>query len=141
MPDTDPAFVRDLSADKLEALVEMMYLAATSDGEFSDNERREFAQSAGDLTARAVSREQLETIIVKSEKAVLESGREARLRAVKERLPDTSARKLALSLAIRMAAADGVIRTSERELIMETAHALDIDGELAADMVRDLSRS
>lgn len=141
MPDTDPAFLRDLDSDKLEALVEMMYLAATSDGEFSETERQEFAKSAGDLTARAVSSDQLETIIIKSEKAVLESGREARLRAVKERLPEISARKLALSLAIRMAAADGVIRTSERELIMETAHALDIDGELAADMVRDMSRS
>ena len=141
MPDTDPAFVRDLSADKLEALVEMMYLAATSDGEFSANERQEFAKSAEGLTARAVSRDQLETLIVKSEKAVLESGRDARLRAVKERLPDMSARKLALSLAIRMTAADGVIRTTERELIMETAHALGIDVELAADMVRDISRS
>jgi tellurite resistance protein len=141
MPDTDPSFLRDLNADKLEALVEMMYLAATSDGEFSEKERRVFAKSAEDLTARAISRDHLETIIVKSEKAVLESGREARLQSVKERLPDLSARKLALSLAIRMTAADGVIRTSERELIMETAHALDIDGELAADMVRDMSRS
>jgi tellurite resistance protein len=139
MPDTDPAFLRDLDADKLEALVEMMYLAAAADGEFDEKERQLFAKSAGDLTARAVSRDQLETIIVRSEKAMLESGREARLRAVKERLPDPSARKLALTLAIRMAAADGLIRTSERELIMETAHALDIDGELAADMVRDMS--
>jgi tellurite resistance protein len=59
---------------------------------------------------------------------------------VKERLPDLTARKLALSLAIQVTAADGVVRTSERELIMETAEALGIDGDTAADMVADLTR-
>jgi tellurite resistance protein len=50
------------------------------------------------------------------------------------------ARKLALALAIQITAADGIIRTSERELILETAAALDVDGDTAADMVRDLTK-
>ena len=66
-------------------------------------------------------------------------GRSARLAAVKERLPDAAARKVALSLAIQVTAADGIIRTSERELILETAETLDIDRDEAADLVRDLS--
>jgi len=47
---------------------------------------------------------------------------------------------LALALAIQVAAVDGIIRTSERELIFDTADALGIDGDTAADMVRDLTR-
>ncbi len=67
------------------------------------------------------------------------SGRDARLAAVKARLPDQNARRLALSLAIQITAADGIVRTSERELIMDTAAALDIDGDTAADLVKDLA--
>jgi len=67
------------------------------------------------------------------------SGREARLSAVKERLPDAGARKVALALAIQVTAADGIIRTSERELIMDTAEALEIDRDEAADLVAKLS--
>jgi tellurite resistance protein len=36
-------------------------------------------------------------------------------------------------------AADGIIRTSERELILETAVALEIDQDEAADLVLKLS--
>jgi hypothetical protein len=35
--------------------------------------------------------------------------------------------------------ADGIIRTSERELIMATAEALEIDADDAADLVIKLS--
>jgi len=44
-----------------------------------------------------------------------------------------------LSLAIQVTAADGIIRTSERELIMDTAEALEIDRDEAADLVIKLS--
>jgi uncharacterized tellurite resistance protein B-like protein len=140
MRDTDPAFVRDFGDQKLHALIEMMFLAATADGELSDAEHREFVKSAENLTSRQITGEQLEALLEQAKKAIDESGRDARLEAVKERLPDAGARKLALSLAIQITAADGVVRTSERELIMDTARALDIDGDTAADMVRDLTK-
>jgi uncharacterized membrane protein YebE (DUF533 family) len=38
-------FLQEFDGDKLEALVETMYLAADADGEFSDNERDELANS------------------------------------------------------------------------------------------------
>jgi uncharacterized tellurite resistance protein B-like protein len=141
MPDTDPAFVRDLGDQKLHALIEMMFLAATADGELSESEHRAFVKSAENLTSRQITGEQLEGLIAQAKKALDESGRDARLEAVKERLPDAGARKLALSLAIQITMADGVVRTSERELIMDTARALDIDGDAAADLVRDLTKS
>ncbi len=140
MRNTDPAFVRDLNDEKLEALVEMMFLAAAADGELSDAEHQQFVTSASELTARQLTSDQLEALLVRAKKDLDESGRDARLAAVKARLPDASARRLALSLAIQITAADGVVRTSERELIMDTAAALDIDGDTAADMVSDLTR-
>jgi tellurite resistance protein len=46
---------------------------------------------------------------------------------------------VALSLAIQVTAADGIIRTSERELIMDTADALEIDRDEAANLVLKLA--
>ena len=140
MPNTDPAFVRDLGDEKVEALVEMMFLAASADGELGNEERKLFLKSAEDLTSRLITGEKLEAVLARAKKQLDEAGREARLAAVKDRLPDVTARKLALSLAIQVTAADGIVRTSERELIMETAEALGIDGGTAADMVSDLTK-
>ena len=140
MRDTDPAFVRDLGDQKIQALIEMMFLAATADGELSATEHAEFVKSAESLTSRLIKGEELEALIARARVDLDASGREARLEAVKARLPDAGARKLALSLAIQITAADGIVRTSERELIMDTARALDIDNDVAADMVRDLTK-
>jgi uncharacterized tellurite resistance protein B-like protein len=81
----------------------------------------------------------LESLLVKAKQELDASSRDDRLSAVKARLPDAGARKVALSLAIQVTAADGIIRTSERELIMDTAEALEIDRDEAADLVSKLS--
>ena len=131
--------MQGLSSAKLDALVEMMFLAASADGDFSDVERQHFLQSVESLTDGRRAKAALEDLLDRAKKDLEASGREARLSAVKERLPDAGARKVALSLAIQVAAADGIIRTSERELIMATADALEIDREQAADLLRKLS--
>ena len=131
--------VQGLSSAKLEALVEMMFLAASADGDFSDVERQHFLQSVESLTDGRLAKPALEALLDRAKKDLEASSREARLSAVKERLPDPGARKVALSLAIQVTAADGIIRTSERELIMDTAEALEIDRDQAADLVIKLS--
>jgi len=140
MRHTDPAFVRDLNDEKIEALIEMMFLAAAADGELSEVEHEQFVEKAEKLTARQLTGDALEALLSRVKKDLGSSGRDARLAAVKARLPDPSARRLALALAIQIAAADGIVRTSERELIMDTAAALDIDGDTAADLVADLTK-
>lgn len=139
MSGTNASVVQGLSNAKLEALVEMMFLAASADGDFSDVERKHFVQSVESLTDGRLAKAALETLLARAKADLEASGREARLNAVKERLPDAGARKVALSLAIQVTAADGIIRTSERELILETAEALDIDRDEAADLVIKLS--
>ncbi len=139
MSGTNASVVSGLSNAKLEALVEMMFLAASADGDFSDVERQHFLQSVESLTDGRLAKPALEGLLERAKKDLEASGREARLAAVKERLPDPGARKVALSLAIQVTAADGIIRTSERELILETAEALEIDRDEAADLVIKLS--
>lgn len=131
--------VQGLSSAKLEALVEMMFLAASADGDFSDVERQHFLQSVESLTDGRLAKPALEALLDRAKQDLEASSREARLSAVKERLPDPGARKVALSLAIQVTAADGIIRTSERELIMDTADALEIDRNEAANLVTKLS--
>ena len=139
MSGTNASVVQGLSNAKLEALVEMMFLAASADGDFSDVERKHFLQSVESLTDGRLAKAALEGLLDRAKTDLDASGREARLAAVKERLPDPGARKVALSLAIQETAADGIIRTSERELIMDTAEALGVDRDEAADLVIKLS--
>lgn len=131
--------VQGLSNAKLDALVEMMFLAASADGDFSDVERAHFLTSVESLTDGRLGKAALSALLERAKSDLEASGREARLLAVKERLPEPGARRAALSLAIEVTAADGIIRTSERELILETAEALEIDADVAADLVAKLS--
>lgn len=139
MSGIDARAVIGLPDAKLDALVEMMFLAASADGEFSAVERAHFLNSVESLTSGRLTKATLESMLERAERDLASSSREARLGAVKERLPDAAARKVALSLAIQVTAADGIIRTSERELIFETADALEIDRDEAADLVRKLA--
>ena len=141
MSGIDARAVIGLPDAKLEALVEMMFLAASADGDFSDVERAYFLKSVESLTSGRLTTATLEGLLERAQRELTSSGREARLSSVKERLPDAAARKVALSLAIQVTAADGIIRTSERELLLETAEALEIDRDEAADMVQKLAPS
>jgi len=139
MSTIDKSGIAGLGEEKLEALVEMMFLAASADGEFSDAERKFFLGSIESLTDGRLAGEKLQNLLDRSKRDLDGAGREARIHQVKQRLPDAGARKVALALAIQVTAADGIIRTTERELILETAETLEIDRDEAANMVRDLT--
>jgi uncharacterized tellurite resistance protein B-like protein len=132
--------VRAMGDAKLEALVEVMFLAASADGDFSPVEREHFLKSVESLTDGRIPAARLETLLGEANAALEQSGREARLASVKARLPEAATRRVALSLAIQVTAADGIIRTSERELILEMAEALEIDRDDAANLVSQLTR-
>ncbi|HEY3668861.1 MAG TPA: TerB family tellurite resistance protein [Polyangiaceae bacterium] len=132
--------LQSLGDTKLEALVEVMFLAAAADDDFSDVEREHFVKSVESLTDGRLGQPKLEALVTEAAAALEREGREARLTSVKARLPDAASRKVALSLLIQVTAADGIIRTSERELILETAEALEIDRDEAANLVSKLSR-
>lgn len=130
---SSPKPLQGFDAARLEAVIELMYLAANADDEFSDEERAHFKTSVESLTDRKV--DDLDALLAKIAEAYETEGRNARLAAVKARLPEPKVRETALAMAIRLMAVDGVVRTAERELILEAAEALEIDTDRAADMV------
>jgi len=133
-----PPSVKELDEPRLEALIEAMFIAAFADGEFSDEERAHFAASIESLTDRRISGKTVDALLARMQADLAAQGREARFASVKERLPTVGARRAALALTIQLVAADGIIRTSERELIFDLAAALEIDRDTAADMVQDI---
>jgi tellurite resistance protein len=138
MPAAAPS-PRDFDEPKLEALIEAMLLAAHADEEFSAEERAHFTKSVESLTDGRLAGAALEALLARIEAALAAEGRAARLATVKARLADAPARKVALSLAVRLMAADGIVRTTEREAILEMAEALDIDRAEAADLVKSIA--
>ena len=134
-----PPSLRDVEEPRLHALVELMFLAATADGEFSGDERQHFQESVESLTDRKVTGESLDRMLDSIEKSHAGEGREARIAHVRDALPTPELRRVGLTMAIRVMIADGIVRTSERELILDMADGLDVDRDEAADLVAQLA--
>lgn len=124
----------------MDAIIELMFLAAFADGEFSDDEQQHFMRSVESLTDRRLHPGTLDELVRRVVVDLQVEGRAARLASVKARLPTAASRKVGLSMAIQVVASDGIIRTSERELVFEVAEVLEIDRNVAADLVVKLSR-
>lgn len=134
------SLVTGLSAAQTDALIEVMYLAATSDGEFTEDELAQFTSGIESMTEHKIPEARIAGAIAAAEANLAETDWEDRLVELKDVIKDPKLRKLALSMAIRVTAADGIIRTSERELILQAAEIFEIDGDTAADLVRDLGQ-
>jgi tellurite resistance protein len=135
MDDPGEDFTRLLDAAKLEALVETMYLAAYADGVFSEVERAHFRASVERLTGGRLGPEQFDSVLQRLQSVLADQGRGACLRSIRERLPDPELRWAALLLATDIAAADGVILPSEREVILDLAKALEIESNEAEALI------
>lgn len=125
----------------LEAILELMFLAAQADGEFTADEREFFRKKGVELFAGKRTGEQLDDLARRLEEDFFSYGREERLAMLKGILKSTDDRKAGLQLAIEMVSADGIIRTAERELLLDAAQGLDIDLDEAADMVKAATRA
>ena len=142
----DPSsLLKNFGAGELRALVETMVLAADADGEFTDDERQLLVTSIQGLAKgteheSALSGEALTKLMASIEQKLAADGRAKRIEVIKDRLVGEGAHQAALGLAIVVTAADGIVRTSERELIFELAEAFEIDQDTAADLVRQITR-
>lgn len=145
MPFDPGALLANFDGDKLAALIDTMVLAADADGDIGAEEKEQMISSVrsfadGSPHASNLTEEQIGAQLDKAQGQIAEGGRDALISSVKNRLGDADARRAALGLAISVSAADGIVRTSERELIMDLAEALEVDRDEAADMVRDITR-
>jgi len=128
-----------LNNEQIDALVELMLLAASADGELSIEEIDQLQKCLLEVDELWLTTIDLEKRLSHAHDRIAGAERAERLALVRQTLASLAARKAGLELAIRVMASDGIIRTSERELILETAEALDIDREIAADMVKAIA--
>jgi tellurite resistance protein len=131
-----PKLLSRLRNEQVDALVEVMLLAAAADGELSIEEVDQLQNCLLEVDELWLTQIDLERRLTEAHQRIAGADRATRLSTAKAILSDIDTRRAALELAIRVMAADGVMRTSERELILETAEALDIDRDNAADMVK-----
>jgi len=128
-----------LNNEQIDALVELMLLAASADGELSIEEIEQLHRCLLEVDELWLTTIDLEKRLSHAHTRIAGADRADRLKAVRQTLASLVNRKAGLELAIRVTAVDGIIRTSERELILETAEALDVDREIAADMVKAIA--
>jgi tellurite resistance protein len=135
MQDPGDVITREIDETKLEALVEVVYLAAFADGEFSETERTHFARSVEQLTEGRLGSPRLNEVLTKLRAHLETAGRDACIASIRERLTEPSLRWLAVLLAADMTGADGVIHPLEREMLLSLAAALEVDGEEAERLI------
>jgi len=128
-----------LNNEQIDSLVELMLLAASADGELSVEEIDQLQKCLLEVDELWLTHIDLEKRLSAAQARLHGAERSERLKVVKQSLDSLDVRKAGLELAIRVMAADEIIRTSERELILETAETLDVDREIAADMVKAIA--
>jgi tellurite resistance protein len=126
-----------LDEPKLEALIEIMYLAAYADGSFAPEERSHFARSVQSLTDRKVTPEMLEQIVKRLDAARKATGTAALIVGARATLGSSSACRVALSLAIGVIMADGKVTDSERAMLYEIGAALGIERSVTDNLLSE----
>ncbi len=114
-----------LTDSQLGALIEIMFLAAFADGEFSEQEQANFRDVIESLSDQRLSGEALSGHMLRAAMQLEAEGRAKRLAAACDELPDIDARRIALALAVDVARADG-IEPAELSQLTTTAVALGI---------------
>jgi tellurite resistance protein len=143
----DPkALLGKLDAKRLDAVIETMVIAAAADGDLDAEEREQLLASIAALTQgpQGIAPSEhlnLPAMLERVLRDLREQGREARLGVVAERLGDADKRKAAFGLSVEVTATDGIVRTSEREFLLDLAGALQIDRDEAADLVRLITKA
>jgi uncharacterized tellurite resistance protein B-like protein len=135
MEDPGSHFIRELDEERLEALIETMYLVAFADGEYGEAERVHFSKSIDGLTGGRLAGETFDHVIERIVRQLQSGGLDGCIASLKRRLDDPQLRQVALILATDMAAADGVLHPHERSLIIAMAKAFEMDPDAAREVL------
>jgi tellurite resistance protein len=124
------------TTEQLEALVEVMFVAAMGDDELSRPERRQLTDFALSLSGGALQPADVAGLLAKAATVLQAEGAEARLAHVAATLVGDSARSLAFGLALAVASADGL--GPEKKAVLDSiGRALDIDEATQAALHAD----
>lgn len=114
---------------ELHALIEVMFLVASADGEFSIPERRFFMEMVTSLSDGRLDSGDLLVLTERAQSRLDEGGVEARLNALSALLKDETARRLAYALATQIAFADDEISDAEKQVLDEMARVFELSDE------------
>lgn len=138
---TPPSEFQETSTRELLAMLELMYLVATADGYFSDDERREFIASMQSLSEGKIGSAELTRLVDQWVSEGPETDIERRLRTVASFLPDELSRRIAYGLAMQIAEADGQFLEAESAVLSKAARAFGLLEEESEDIANSVRMS
>ena len=136
MDQTGIAF-HTLDIVKLEAFIELMFLAAYADGAVQPSEREIFKQQIVNGSQGQLRAETIEMILTSIETALASGKREVRFDAIRRRLPEKRMRLSALQQAVAVVRADGMVHDEEIAFVLRAAEALDITDDEAIALLSE----
>lgn len=131
----------ELGSPKVEALVEAMFLAATADGDFAPEEGVQFSATIGALTDRKLDPDSVYRLVGLLSQKLKNEGRQARLSAIAQRLPEGKPRETAVILAAAITMSDGEVKAVENDFVADLAEALGVEQGRAVELVQKVQKS
>lgn len=132
---TTEIHLASLEINKIEALLEMMFLAAYADGEVSEVERSEFRSQILVGTEGQLQVAIVEMILRQVETSFAQESREDRLAAIRQRVPEERMRRALLDVAARIIRVDGKLHVDEVTFLSRAAEALELDPAIARELL------
>jgi len=132
---TTEIHLASLEINKIEALLEMMFLAAYADGEVSEIERNAFRSQILVGTEGQLQVAIVEMILRQVEAALAQEGRDERLAAIRQRIPEERMRRGLLEVAARIIRIDGKLHVDEVAFLGRAAEAFELDPSVARELL------
>jgi uncharacterized tellurite resistance protein B-like protein len=135
--DTTVLSLASLELNELEAFVELMFLAAYTDGKIKDVERAAFRGQVVKGTHGQLDAALVDAMLTSIEERMTNVDRDAQLKLIRERLADGRKRRAALAHAARVVLSDGVLDVSEIDFLERAAAALGETRETVQQMLTE----
>lgn len=131
----------DASTNELLAMLEVMYIVATSDGYFATEERRTFLSHAASLSEGKLDGQRLAALVESWVRRGVGVPPEVRLAELAVDLPDETSRRIAFGLATAMAEADGQLLVAEAGILSKVSRAFGLEAEEADEIAQSVRLS
>lgn len=138
--DTTMLSLASLDFNELEAFVELMYLAAYTDGALNADERAAFRGQVVKGTHGQLDDALIDAVLAHIEETMSHVDRERHLVDIRARLADPRKRRAALGHAALVVLSDGVLGLDEVKFLETAAVALGETAEVARQILADARR-